>query len=710
MSLPVNETTQVPPRIQRFIKTLVVTAKAVLLYPPSSEMPIQTAQGCADALSAAVDEFGEVVLGVTKEGLTFGGVLLVTNVAAYRALAVEFYQRRLAEVVFHRGTGAKEIVGFLSVLGIEPEDLDGSGGYEHRLWEMQIDSITVTQAHVSLATGTLEMTAESGLTDASIDDPDAEAVQVDRSQLHLQRFTSDHENVARRLLSGWGDGGADGIDAVAAAFAEYAQAVSATGSETEKKLMAGDLKDSLLLVDPAIRRRVLAQRILAEATTNASISAVLRDMSVGDVAHLLLSGVGGDEMTRSGISRAIRIMSQVSGQSKEETGAVFGETMRQEGISDGFIAGVLQATSPRRFSMRQPPKGESVAVTAAVKLINLVPAADRGDAVHSEEISSLIDEVETGISDGDVVMALLALCSYDVREAPFSSTMSVLEDSLDVLLGRGELEKAAEAVEALRSLAGNPSLSPAQRRRVELAASRLTKPSDIQAVVFALRHQPVGSREHDAAKRLLEGLGPFAIDSLVTRLAEEPDMAMRKTIVEILTELVPGHVEDLGAFVTDARWYVVRNVVSVLGSVKDPRTIRYLRRSMRHIEARVRREAIRALGGMPFTEAHELLVLALNDSDAQVVQLACRFLGAARFEPARAAIANVARGQSSGNHETTARCEAIDALVRIGGPDTVGVLQSLTRRRAFGGAGGNREVRSAAEAALSRLNAGGGGR
>lgn len=703
-----TETRRVPTTIQRFAKSLVVTAKAVLLYPPSSNMPLQTAKAAADALVEALAEFDEVVIGVTKTGFEYEGIPISAGVAAYRSLALDFYQRRVAEIIFHPGTGAKELVGFLTVLDMSPEDLERAGGYENKLWEMQIGTIALSQVHISIAVGNVDLNDDVSRLD-DVEFEGAEETVVDRSRLTLQRFTADHEQIAAKLLAGWGNGGQDGLDAMAAAFVEFANLAKSAKTEEEQRLVAGDLKESLFTIDPAVRRKVMAQRILAEATTNSAVGGILKDIGLKDVAQLLLRGVGEDEISRSGISRAIRIMSQVSGESREDAAAVFSETMRDEGIREGVISGVLQDTAPVRVVMRRPHRTESAPVAAAVKLVNLVPAADRGESVHSEDVTALLEEVRVGISDGDVVMALLALCHYDVREGPFSSTMSVLEDSLDVLLGRGDLEKAAEAVEALRTLSQDLNLSPSQRRRVEGAVGKLTKPSDVQTIIFALRHQPVGSLEHEAAHRLLQGLGPYAIDSLITRLGDEPDMAMRKTIVEVLSELAPGHIEDLGTFVNNPRWYVVRNVVSVLGSVKDPASVRFLRKAMRHIEARVRREVVRALGGMPFNEAYELLPLALNDQDAQVVQLAAKFLGSARSDFATAALGEVARGQGGGNREMGPRIEAIDALSRIGGVEAMSILQPLAKKRTFGGGGVHKDVRAAAETALARISAMGGG-
>ncbi len=227
-------------------------------------------------------------------------------------------------------------------------------------------------------------------------------------------------------------------------------------------------------------------------------------------------------------------------------------------------------------------------------------------------------------------MAFVTLVLVDHREQQFAAMMAMLEDSLDLLVERGDLAIAADAADALRAAAENPALSEEQRRRVEASLGRLTKPEDIRTMAHALRIYHTGSDENQAARRLLTSLGPLAIDPLLEQLADEQEMAVRKSLVELLSEMAPSYLSEVGAHVSDARWYVVRNVVSILASAHSSATLPYLERTLRHYEVRVRRETIRALSGINDRVAHAMLVNALTDEDAQNVQLAARYLGTAK--------------------------------------------------------------------------------
>ena len=143
-----SDSSAVPPVIERFLKTLVVTAKAVVLYPPASSIPLQTAEGAKAALDEALRACPEVTLRVTRDGIVYQGAPVFEGNAAYRSFAFDLYSRRLADVRFRAGTGTRELVAFLSVLKLAPEELEASGGFESRLWEQGVSSITVTQAQV----------------------------------------------------------------------------------------------------------------------------------------------------------------------------------------------------------------------------------------------------------------------------------------------------------------------------------------------------------------------------------------------------------------------------------------------------------------------------------------------------------------------------------------------------------------------------------
>ena len=205
-------------------------------------------------------------------------------------------------------------------------------------------------------------------------------------------------------------------------------------------------------------------------------------------------------------------------------------------------------------------------------------------------------------------------------------------------------------------------------------------------------------------------LGPLAIKPLLDQLADEPEMSARRSLVEMISGMASAHIVELGEHITDPRWYFVRNVISILGSTKSPDALPYLERTVRHPESRVRRETIRALSQINDRHAADMLVHSLYDDDAQNVQLAARYIGQRGLAGAVPTLEQVARGEGRGNRDNGPRIEAIEALGRLGGLSALGTLQALAGRRTLMRGARARELRSAAQAAIQRIEQRGGAR
>jgi HEAT repeat protein len=182
-------------------------------------------------------------------------------------------------------------------------------------------------------------------------------------------------------------------------------------------------------------------------------------------------------------------------------------------------------------------------------------------------------------------------------------------------------------------------------------------------------------------------------------------MAVRKALVDLLSSMARDHVPQFGACVSDSRWYFVRNVVAILASTKSSAVLMYLERTLRHPDARVRRETIRGLSGINDRLAVEMLSASLNDEDVQNVQLAARYLGDAGALGAVPALEAVARGEGRGSRDTGPRVEAIEALGRIGAPAAMPTLEALAGKRSLLGGGRGKELRASATAAIAAIKA-----
>jgi HEAT repeat protein len=284
--------------------------------------------------------------------------------------------------------------------------------------------------------------------------------------------------------------------------------------------------------------------------------------------------------------------------------------------------------------------------------------------------------------------------------------MSMLEEDLAVLVERGDLEVAADAVSALIEALGNDRLKPDQRSRLDDSVNQFTGSRAVGQIVRALQLYRPGTSDYEAAARLLEILDDRTLEALLQLLAEASDMTARKYLIELLSGMAESHIAELAARLGDPRWYFVRNIVTILAATRQPTTLRYFERTIRHPEPRVRRETIRALSVVPDRRATEMLIAALSDDDEQSVQLAARYLGLSGVAGAVSRLEQVAKGQGHGNRDLGPRVEAIEALGRIGAVESMPALKALASRRGLIRGTRGREVRAAAAAALERVRGG----
>jgi HEAT repeat protein len=704
-------TPSVPAVIEAFIKALVVTNKAVSLYPSSSDMPLDTAKTAAGTLGKAFSDFSDIRLLVTKDGLFYDGVPLYPDKPTYVAFARELHGRRLSEVRFHAGVNEHDIVSFLQILKYTAEEIESSGGYEARLWDVGVTSITVTEVHVSLVEGQDDELAETARAVAMSREEVDEALSSayggrSRDSLTIVRFMSDSSAVSSYLNElSFGTGGMD-TSLVAERFAELAElAFHADGDE--RHALTSSLAEALKQLDPDIRRSLLINQVLAEARTSEPLAAVIRQLDIDSVCRMLVDGISEDDVQSEALARAIRNLSMISMAGRDEVVMAAGAAMTGSGLSQKAVSAVLETAAPSRLSvvnLGQTTASSAHSDEAIFQLLDIAPGVRSMPQDDSGELTRLREEARRGITDGDIIMALVTLVGLDARESQFASTMTMLEDSLDLLIERGELDIAADATDALTAAAENPLFSPEQRLRLQKAMSRFSRPEDIRAYSKAMRLYKPGTVEHEAARRLLYALGPTAIAALMEQLSDEPDMTVRKSIVDVLSRMAGEYISELGAYVSDHRWYVVRNVVAVLGATRSSAILTYLGRTIRHPEPRVRRETIRALSCIHDRLSHEMLMACLEDDDAQNVRLAARYLGTSGVTEATGLLIQVAKGEGRGNRDAGPRVDAIEALGRLGATEALPVLQAIIGRRGLG-ALRSRELRSVAESAVARIEA-----
>lgn len=705
-----------PGDVEAFVKQLLVTYKAVRLYPPSSSIPRDNAQLVIEKLKTLLRRTPEVRMVVSMDGLFFEGLQAMPGQSAYVAFAREAFKHGIGDVRFHAGVTADEIVAFLKGLSEEPGTIAEHGGFSAWLWDHDVHQITVGEMETKVVDA--EEASDQALADEAAAPtetwpPEPEDIEKlltavrdmqDRDQRVLVRFLLEPKLVGRYLEHVAALSSADPVARLAERIFSITRVVAAELDEEQEQL-SRSAAEAVMALDAETRARLIADHLLPRARLDDAVAQLLSQVALDDLCAALVSGIADDEASREGLARALHNLALIGIHSRQDVAQAASRALAGAGVPGPVARGIVAKALPERIEpAARADKAPAPDIAEALKLVDMAGAEE--GRVIDEAVERLRSEVAEGFSDAEVFKTLVRLLELERRPANFASLLALIEDGLPVLLDRGEHEAMAEAVASLLGLKEDESIPEKLRSRVRAALAGVAEPQRLERLCATARMAEPGTPLHTACIRLVRTLGELSIDPLLELLASEQDMAARKALVDLISSIASSHIEDLGTHVEDGRWFFVRNVVAILGSTRDPAVLPYLARTLRHPDARVRRETIRALASVRDRYAAELLVAALEDEDAQNVALVARFLGTLGVRGAVSALIDVARGVGPGNREPGPRVEAIEALVRLGAREALPVLEQVASRRAGLLRGQrSREVAAAAEAAVRQLRA-----
>jgi HEAT repeat protein len=245
------------------------------------------------------------------------------------------------------------------------------------------------------------------------------------------------------------------------------------------------------------------------------------------------------------------------------------------------------------------------------------------------------------------------------------------------LVEHGELNRGLELVQGLcRDAESMRGRNPAARGLVMLAIERIATRPFIDGLVEGLGRAR-SEEDRAALKATIVHVGASAVTPLVQALIASKDAGSRRAYRDALVALDAVGIELMEDMVGDDRWFVVRNMVGILGETRSADAIEHFSRTIAHSDARVRRETIMALAKVSGEEAVPLLVKGLQDPDAGLRASAALGLGLTK-QPAGVAPLLARLADES---EPEVEVEIVRALGRIGDARAIRVLAE----RATGG-------------------------
>jgi HEAT repeat protein len=251
--------------------------------------------------------------------------------------------------------------------------------------------------------------------------------------------------------------------------------------------------------------------------------------------------------------------------------------------------------------------------------------------------------------------------------------------------------------------ASDNRLSETRRKNSLHALNQLTTEETLDFLTALLCSKGLPQNLRENILRILVFLKGKTIRYLMDRLAAERDAPSRRILTEALVRQRSAAVPVLIEYLTDERWYVVRNAVGILGDIRDQDTADHLTPLLGHPDLRVRREAVRALTRIGGAGAVGILLKTLEGNDQDLCRQALLSLGAIKDPAAVPALVALVKRPDSGLKYAEITREAIKALGEIGSDEAVPTLLSILQKRKLWRRRQYDELRTAAALALGEI-------
>ncbi|MCB2230072.1 HEAT repeat domain-containing protein [bacterium] len=261
----------------------------------------------------------------------------------------------------------------------------------------------------------------------------------------------------------------------------------------------------------------------------------------------------------------------------------------------------------------------------------------------------------------------------------FSETVTICEKLLTSFIGQGRFAQATDLLSYFRVLEAQLRLEkPQWSERLKEAVITAGSRERLNTLADALN-----SHSHITAEVLITYLSNFgweALGSIADLLPRLEHRAHRRALIEYLSERGKENLGFVTRGLTDKRWNVVRNSVTILARIGTPEALKHLAKVVTHPDERVRLELVSQLSDSKADEALELLNSAAYDSDQQIRRQVISSIVARRGASAFNTISDIINDERFEKLEGDDQQALLNAYSLLGGDHALDYLNGLITR------------------------------
>ena len=443
----------------------------------------------------------------------------------------------------------------------------------------------------------------------------------------------------------------------------------------DQETLLQSLAQGVLQLDAGVRA-ALAPELLSQAVEGGSGRAILGELTGQEIALIVLGPVGqGDVAAR--LTKFLTSLRLQEGEAAEVT-AFLGTALSAGGTKLGSFAA-------SQGGLQLQPAGPEKDVWAAVdpSLLTFGPRDEAALAVLRNEASERAVTL-------DAIKGEMNLLGLQERPEEIMETAKALAGHLTFLADNQEMDMLTITLPMLREARERADV---HRGAIDAELARVLNTGLLDRLV-----RDALQTHADASDDLLQALvavRDHAVPHLIRMLERKPADAQRIQLRDLMAKICAGQAGLIGSRLPGASPHLARDLVFVLGELRDPAAAGYLAQLAAHPEYLVRREAIDALRKMPSDQRRGALVEFFRDPDPRIQYSLIEGAEVAHDERIMTWMQDAVRSPDWTPGAIAVKVAAMKALARMRADDALPLLRRIARTR-WVFSQGRRTVRQAA--------------
>ena len=301
----------------------------------------------------------------------------------------------------------------------------------------------------------------------------------------------------------------------------------------------------------------------------------------------------------------------------------------------------------------------------------------------------------------DVINIVSAILAGVKEPAMFQDFLEIMSNLTGKTFITGEIGLALRMVRFLDKLLKLGKLAPQQREQVAAALAGVLSERSVEVLQEAIDSGE--SVSHEELRELLQILGLPSLAAICELLGRVEKLKMRKVIIEVMVELGQDDPEVFAPFLSDPRWYLVRNVVLVLSLIETAVALEMIVGLISHKEARIRKEVLGFLERSSDPKAKTYILKFFRDDSSALRIKALQILARERLGFALKPAVALTTALDFKDKDLAERKAVYETIGELGSEHMVPLFRDMLLKKGWFGKPVDKETVLCAVAGLARM-------